>query len=75
MARLDEATERLNAAIERLERALDGRPAGDGGNDADALRSELAESRDQCVALREVSATATARLDAVIDRLKHVLES
>ncbi len=75
MPRLDEATERLNAAIERLERALDARPAGGGGEEAEALRSELAESRDQCAALREGSATASARLDAVISRLKHVLES
>ena len=74
MPRLDEATERLNAAIERLERALDGRPAGD-SDQAEALRSELAETRDQCAALRDISATASARIDAVIDRLKHVLES
>ncbi len=74
MARLEEATERLNAAIDRLERVVAGRPAGR-SDENEALRSELAEARERSGALREASSTASARLDAVIDRLKHVLET
>lgn len=73
MPRLEQAAERLNAAIERLERALDAR-ASQGDGEAEALRSALAESQEQAVGLKEATASVSARLDAAIDRLKGVLE-
>ena len=72
MPQLEQAAERLNAAIERLERALDARSA-QGNGEADALRTALAESQERAAGLEEATATVSARLDVAIDRLKGVL--
>jgi prefoldin subunit 5 len=75
MSRLDEAQQRLNAALTRLERAADAkvkaaRQAGASGVDPEqvaALRAENAQ-------LRQASAEAGARLDTAIARLEGVLD-
>lgn len=70
--RLDAATQRLHAALSRIEIALTNRlPA-----DADRVRElteELAATRNENQELAAVNGTIAARLDSAIDRLRAVL--
>jgi len=71
MASLEDSTRRLQAVLDRLERAAVARAeAGD-----EALRARLDETRRENATLRDVNAAVSARLDAAIDRLKTVLEA
>ncbi len=72
MTRLQTATERLENAILRLEAAVKSDPAG--GNERELLEA-LEVARKDNAKLRTVAQNVSARLDAVIGRLKNVLEA
>ena len=67
MAQLDQATKQLEAALDRLERALERGPARDEDHE---LRAALQAAREENAALQEVARTVAVRLDGTIARLK-----
>ncbi len=71
MARLDEASARLQRAIENLERAVAAR-AEQGGGDDQALRDALKAAQQENAALQQVAGTVSARLDSAITRLRRL---
>lgn len=71
MSQLEEAAKRLQAALDRLEHAVE---TGAGSGDA-ALREALERARSENEALQDVAETVADRLDATIDRLKSSLEA
>jgi len=76
MAQLDQATKRLQAALDSLERAVESR-GGDGGGDGGeaALRAALDSARQENAALQDAAGAVAARLDQTIERLKATLET
>lgn len=75
MSAVDDANQRLEAALSRLEAALQqrvGAGAGDAG-ERQRLEAEMAAVRAQFAALQETSTAVSKRLDAAIGRLKGVL--
>lgn len=74
MARLEQATRRLQAALDQLEHALEARPPAARDGDP-ALRAALETARRKQAHLQEVTDTVAGRLDAAIARLKATLES
>jgi hypothetical protein len=58
---------RLEAALETHERRL--------GNGSDAMQKELSELRASHAALQAEARTVTSRIDAVIGRLRAVVET
>ena len=75
MADPDSSTKRLDAAIARLETAVEKRGGGVelAGAAQQRLEKELAELRTDFEHLRETSSGVSAQLDATIGRLKGVL--
>lgn len=75
MSQLDEASARLDAALDKLENAVRNRQseAGRDGQGDAALEAELAKLRADFAALQETSSTVSRRLDDAIGRLKGVL--
>jgi len=73
MSRLDEATRRLQTAIDRLDRAVTTRTHGPAGGDAE-LQAALNGAKQENAKLQAVASQASQRLDAAIGRLKDVLE-
>ena len=73
MSRLDQAARRLQSALDRLDRAVAAKAAEGGAADED-LQAALEGTRRENARLQAVAAQATTRLDAVIGRLKTVLE-
>lgn len=75
MSQLDEASARLDAALDKLENAVRNRqPEADQAGQGDAaLEAELAKLRADFAALQETSSTVSRRLDDAIGRLKGVL--
>jgi DNA replication initiation complex subunit (GINS family) len=69
MSRLEQATERLQSAIERLEEAAAKR------NSPSELETALEQAREEKDVLRDVNTMVSRRLDAAISRLKAALES
>ncbi|MFQ5775889.1 MAG: hypothetical protein ACE5GS_15315 [Kiloniellaceae bacterium] len=74
MAQLEQATRRLQAALDQLERALDAPPGAPAGGAA-KLRQALDAAQRENAALQDVAETVAARLDSTIARLKSTLES
>ena len=74
MAHLDQATKRLQDALDRLERVVDARLAN-GAGDEKELRAALASAQKQSTALQQAASTVAARLDSTIARLKATLEA
>ncbi len=80
MAQLDQATKRLQAALDSLERAVESRsgsgsgPGGGAGGEA-ALRAALDSARQENAALQDAAGAVAARLDQTIERLKATLET
>ena len=74
MPRLDEASHRLQAAIDHLEKVVTARAsgAGNGGGDA-ALRSALDAARRENAQLQQLAGTVSTRLDATIHRLRKLV--
>ena len=73
MARLNEATKRLQAALDNLEQAVESR-AEDGGGEAE-LRVALDSARHENAAMQDAAGAVAARLDKTIERLKTTLEA
>jgi len=80
MAHLNQAAERLQEALDRLEQAVDarvGNGAASGADNGDSaeLRSALAAAQKQNTALQKAASTVATRLDSTIARFKSVLEA
>ncbi|MBT4907536.1 MAG: DUF4164 family protein [Rhodospirillaceae bacterium] len=78
MSKLNDANERLDAALARLETAVTTRRHDDGqADDAVAdnarLQGELTQLRADFVTLQETSGTVSSRLDDAIGRLRNML--
>jgi len=78
MSKLNDANERLDAALARLEVAVTTRRQEDGDADGAAeenrrLQGELTQLRADFVTLKETSGTVSSRLDDAIGRLRHML--
>ncbi len=73
MARLNEVTKRLQAALDNLEQAVESR-AEDGGGETE-LRVALSSARQENAALQDAAGAVAARLDKTIKRLKTTLEA
>ncbi len=71
MTHLQDAQERLDKALTRLETAATS-PRGEG--DVDALKTELATARAHSDALEGRTKEVSGRLDSAIGRIKSLLE-
>ncbi len=67
MSQLEQATQRLDAAIARLEQAA--------GGEAVAVSAASAEAEQENAQLRDRADAVAGRLDKAIDHLKTLLES
>jgi hypothetical protein len=70
MDRLKEANQRLDAALKRLDRAVQ---SSGGGGDAD-LVGALEETKAEHKALRDAADQVTRRLDETVSRLQKLLK-
>ncbi|GAB4372390.1 MAG: hypothetical protein Kow00114_33800 [Kiloniellaceae bacterium] len=76
MPRLDEASHRLQRAIDHLEQVVTARAGsgkGAGGGDDAALRAALEAARRENARLRQIAGTVSTRLDATIGRLRKLV--
>jgi len=74
MPRLEEASHRLQVAIDRLEQVVTARGAqGDAGGEDPALREALAAARRENAQLQQLAGTVSSRLDATIGRLRKLV--
>ena len=73
MSRLDQAAQRLQSALDRLDKAVAARGDQDGATD-DELRAALAQTKGENARLQATAGQAAERLDAAISRLRAVLE-
>jgi len=71
MGQLEDAQQRLTAALDRLEAAAAAAAAA--GGDAGRLESELASVRERCQALEWQSREVSRRLDGAIHHLRTIL--
>ena len=74
MSRLDEAQDRLEEALARLERVSGQRTRRVGESDA-AQAAEFEVTRARCDALENKARIVSDRLDAAIGRVRSLLES
>ena len=72
MPRLEEASHRLQVAIDRLEQVVTAR-ATQGGDGDPALREALAAARRENAQLQQLAGTVSSRLDATIGRLRKLV--
>lgn len=79
MTRLNEATERLMSALDRLDQAVENRAKvranGEGASDDAELRAALAAARKENETLQNLAGEVSSRLDSTIARLKSVMEA
>jgi hypothetical protein len=73
MSDMEQAVERLDRALDRLEASLTAALAR--GSSSEALASELASAKRHYAALAKTTDEVGAKLDKAIGRLKFVLES
>jgi len=78
MSKLNDANERLDAALAQLEAAVTKRRDDDGqaasaAADNARLQDELTQLRADFVALQETSGTVSSRLDDAVGRLRNML--
>jgi len=66
---LEQATQRLQTALDRLEKAVESR--GGGGD----VRAALDAAQRENAALRDLTQTVAGRLDSTISRLKTALKA
>jgi len=71
MTSIQDPQTRLDAALDRLERALDRKPAA--GADVAALERALATAKADYVDLKSRSDTVAERLDETVARLRRLL--
>ncbi|MBT5571796.1 MAG: DUF4164 family protein [Alphaproteobacteria bacterium] len=79
MSKLNEANDRLDAAMTSLEKAVETRrdtatQAGDANAENDQLQAELDKLRTDFAVLRDTSGTVSNRLDDAIGRLRNMLD-
>ncbi len=77
MGHLDEATKRLQGALDRLEQVVEAQAGNSRAPEADApeLRRALQAAQQENAALQAVAGTVAKRLDKSIARLKSALEA
>ena len=79
MTRLNQATERLMSALDRLDQAVENRAKardnGEGPSDDSELRAALAAARKENETLQNLAGEVSSRLDSTIARLKSVMEA
>ncbi|WP_282606695.1 DUF4164 family protein [Pelagibius sp. Alg239-R121] len=79
MTRLNQATERLKSALDRLDAAVEGRVQarsnGEGASDDSELRAALSAAREENENLQSLAGEVSSRLDSTIARLKSVMEA
>ena len=76
MPRLEEASQRLQVAIDRLEQVVTSRGAkggGEGGGQDKALREALDAARRENAQLQQLAGVVSSRLDATIGRLRKLV--
>ena len=75
MPRLQEASHRLQVAIDRLEQLVvaRGQQAAKSAGDDRALREALDAARRENARLQQVASTVSTRLDATIGRLRKLV--
>ncbi len=73
MPRLEEASHRLQVAIDNLEQVVTARAGGEKGGDDAALRDALAAARHENAQLQQLAGTVSSRLDATIGRLRKLV--
>ena len=74
MPRLEEASRRLQTAIDRLEQVVATRAQRSGqADDERALREALEAARRENARLQQVAGTVAGRLDATIGRLRKLV--
>ena len=74
MSQLEEATQKLQSAIDRLDRAVTAR-AGQSETQDVEVRAALLEAKQQNARLQAVASQAGDRLDTAIGRLRTILEA
>lgn len=79
MSKLNEANDRLDAAMASLEQAVEARrnnavPSETATGETEALQAELDKLRTDFTALRDTSGTVSSRLDHAIGRLRNMLD-
>jgi len=67
---LEQATQRLQTALDRLEKAVESRDGGGGD-----VRAALDAAQRENAALRDLTQTVAGRLDSTISRLKTALKA
>ncbi len=77
MGRLDEATIRLQDALDRLEQVVESQAGDSRATEADTaeLRAALQVAQKENVTLQAVAGTVAKRLNKTISRLKSALEA
>ncbi len=70
MAQLDEASKRLQQAIDNLEQVVAARAAA--GGDDQALRDALKAAQRENAVLQQLASTVSTRLDSAILRLRRL---
>ena len=75
MPRLEEASQRLQVAIDNLEKVVAARNVrtGKAGGEDRALREALEAARRENAQLQQLTGTVSARLDATIGRLRKLV--
>ncbi|MEH6753081.1 MAG: DUF4164 family protein [Alphaproteobacteria bacterium] len=79
MSKLNEANDRLDAAMASLEQAVELRrnnevPSQTADGQANELQAELDKLRADFTTLRDTSGTVSSRLDDAIGRLRNMLD-
>lgn len=75
MSGLEEASQRLQRALDHLERAVESQSRRGGGEDAASLRTAMLSVKQENQALRDVAGSVSDRLDGVISRLRQVMQA
>jgi hypothetical protein len=65
----------LQAALDRLEQAVESRAANGADREGDELRAALAAAQKQNAALQKAAGSVATRLDVTIAQLKATLEA
>lgn len=73
MSAADNANQRLEAALSRLQSSLQARLASQDGAGQAQLEDEMTAVRNEAASLKETSAAVSQRLDAAIGQIKGML--
>lgn len=73
MSAADDANQRLDVALSRLQSSLQARLVSQDGAGQAQLENEMAAVRSESASLKETSAAVSQRLDAAIGQIKGML--